>query len=621
MEIVSKETLQKVLQEVLMSFEKHGSKFLKGLRSHRVPLAVTTRVVKEYLSSLDCPRALAVWLLYINKEHEQLANLSFNPAHYNSVVSCRDAYAATKFLSKFKDLSLPYDLDDVAMQKFEKFELLCKQTNYRFRNLSRDPLYAGRAVWLHSAVIRKIERILGDFSADEFFSSPDWGPGASTLIKRRDASPVKKFQLEVGITRDLYNLVPWEALVDAYPLWASHLPLAGFPAFQVGNKVVTVPKDSTANRVIAIEPGINLWFQKSVGDMIGRRLRRCGVDLRYQSRNQKLAREGSKSNLLATVDLSSASDSISCAVVEELLPPRWFHLMDACRSHYGTHNAQTRLWNKFSSMGNGFTFQLESLIFYAVASCCAEYLHIPIQDVSAYGDDVILPSACYELFSEMMKFYGFLINEKKSFFNSPFRESCGSHFFSGVDVKPIYLKSSVVSVPAIYRLANAIRRLAHRRNSYGCDAKLRRAFDLLVSSVPVALRLRIPETLGDGGFISNLDESTPRRASFGIEGYRVIHLMETSKTREDMTVGFLLNSIWRLRRNSREIEDLEVERRHFLGEIYLARKDCRTRLKAFVNRPRESLRTSHNSVALSGQTRFRLTKSLVQQWYDLGPWY
>jgi hypothetical protein len=604
-----------------MSFEKHGTKFLKGLRTLRVPLAVTTRVVKDYLSSLDCPRALTAWLLYESGEHEQLANLSFDPAHYNSVVSCRDAYAATKFLSKFKDLSLPYDLDDAAMQKFEKFELLCKQTNIRFRDLSVDPLFAGRTVWLHSAVIRKIERILGGFSADEFFSSPDWGPGASTLIKRREASPEKKFQLEVGITRDLYNLIPWETLEMVYPRWASQLPLAGFPAFQVGNKVVTVPKDSTANRVIAIEPGINLWFQKSIGDMIGRRLRRCGVDLRFQSRNQKLARAGSLSNRLATVDLSSASDSISCSVVEELIPPRWFTLMDSCRSHYGTHNAQVRRWNKFSSMGNGFTFQLESLIFFAVAKCCAEYLHLS-DEVSAYGDDVILPSACYELFSEMMQFYGFLINGKKSFFNSPFRESCGAHFFSGVDVKPIYLKGNVSSVPAIYRLANAIRRLAHRHNeSYGCDSRFRVAFDHLVASVPAALRLRIPETLGDGGFISNFDESAPRRARHGIEGYRVRNLVEVSKTYQDETMGYLFSSLWRLRRNSRSIEDLEAERRLSIAEFHIGGRDCHARLKAFALRLHSSSSARRNSVELKGEVRLRLANSLVQQWYDLGPWY
>jgi hypothetical protein len=605
-----------------MSFAKHASRLLKGLRLYRVPLGVTSRVVKDYFSSLDCPRSLAAWLLYENREHEQLAKLRFDPLAYNSVGELRDAYAATEFLSKFKDLTLDYDLDEVAMQKFEKFELLCKRTNARFQDLSRDPLFTGRAVWLHSAVIRKIERILGAFSAEEFLSSPDWGPGASTLIKRREASPEEKFRRETGITQDLYDLVPYEFLEKVYPLWASQLRLEGFPSFQVGNKVITVPKDAKANRVIAIEPGINLFFQKSVGEMIRRRLRRCGVDLRFQARNQELARVGSITNHLATIDLSSASDSIASAVVEELIPPRWLTVMDACRSHYGVQGTQVRKWSKFSSMGNGFTFELESLIFYAIATSCAEYLHISTTDVSVYGDDIILPSTCFGLFSEMMRFYGFLINEEKSHIDSPFRESCGGHFVSGVDVKPLYLKDSLLSAPAVYRLANAVRRLAHRRNNrYGCDVRLKKTFEHLVSLVPAGLRLRIPETLGDGGFISNFDEATPSKAGRGFEGFRVLNFVAVGVTHEDDSVGYLLSSLWRLARPRQNIEEAEFERRQSLGELLFSRGDNRTRLKAFAALPRDVLKARYNSVVSKEITRFRVANSLVHQWYDLGPWY
>jgi hypothetical protein len=568
-------------------------------------------------------------MLYKYSEHEQLAKLEFDPKAYNSLVDLRSAYSATKFLSKFEGLSLDYDLDEVALKKFDDFELLCKQTNSRFRDLSRDPLFKGRVVWLHNAVIRKIDKLLGDFEADEFFARPDWGPGASTLIRRREASSVKKFRLEVGITRDLYSLVPWEAFEHAYPLWASQLVEAGFPSFQVGNKIITVPKDATTNRVIAVEPGINMFFQKSVGEMVGRRLRRYGVDLRWQSRNQELAQEGSFSRNLATIDLSSASDSISSSVVEVLLPRRWWLLMDACRSHYGIRNGKPVLWEKFSSMGNGFTFQLESLIFYAVASCCADYLSLSSSKVSAYGDDVIIPSACYELFSEMMVFYGFRINGKKSHVDSPFRESCGAHFFSGIDVKPIYLKSRVDSVPAIYRLANAIRRLAHRRNfTFGCDVRFRKVFELLVSSVPVALRFRIDETLGDGGFISNFDEATPSRVRKGIGvGYQpapfsVPNVVEIGKTYQDETVGYLLASLWKLESTS---PDEDWERKRLVDAVHRGHinglEERRAKLQAVMMR-RKGDRTAlgRNSVSMHGRTSFRVVNSLVKRWYDLGPW-
>jgi hypothetical protein len=611
-----------------MSSKKQGGRFHKGITSYRVAEGLESSAIAEYLSALDCPRSLAILILFRNGEHEQIAKMEFNPKAYNTLIDLRSAYSATKFLSKFEGLSFDVDLDEVALKKFDEFELLCKQTNNRFRNLSLDPLFKGRAVWLHNAVIRKIDKLLGDYDADEFFAGPDWGPGASTLIKRRDASPVKKFQCETGITRDLYSLIPWETLEVVYPSWASQLVEAGFPSFQVGNKVITVPKDASTNRVIAVEPGINMWFQKSIGDMIGRRLRRYGVDLRWQINNQELARLGSISSELATIDLSSASDSIASSVIEALLPRKWWLLLDACRSHYGVRNEVPVKWEKFSSMGNGFTFQLESLVFYAVACCCADYLSLSVSQVSAYGDDVILPTACYELFAEMMEFYGFRINVKKSHFDSPFRESCGAHYFSGIDVKPIYLKGRVDSIPAIFRLANASRRLAHRRVfGYGCDLAFKRLFDLLVSSVPTALRFRISEELGDGGFIANFDEATPSRVRKGLGvGYQPApfscpNVVEVSKNHYDDTVGYLLAALWKLK----PIDDEEIRYRKALASAILRSRKTgtdgsRTRLQAISPLIGNSRELGYNSVPVHGSTRYKVVNSLVQRWYDLGPW-
>jgi hypothetical protein len=159
--------------------------------------------------------------------------------------------------------------------------------------LGVDPLYKGSTVWLHNAVIRKISDILGDFDVEEFFSLPDWGPGASTKIKRVESCAANKFQLETGITRSLFALLPTDFIEKIYPLWSQHLRSLGYPSFEVGNRVTTVDKDAKTDRVIAIEPGVNLFFQKSIGLMLRKRLMSCGIDLRWQSRNQKLAKRAS----------------------------------------------------------------------------------------------------------------------------------------------------------------------------------------------------------------------------------------------------------------------------------------------------------------------------------------
>ena len=600
-----------------MSFKKYGSKFVNGLSNFRVTQARESLAIESFLQSLDHPRALTVWLMYRENEHSQLANLTFDPLHYLNVGELRNAYAATKFLSKFKGLTLDYDLDKVAYTKFSEFEDLCRATNSRFRSLERDPLYSGDVVYLHHAVIRKISKILGEFSAGAFFLDANWGPGASTLIKRKRSSPVNKFQCEIGITRDLYSLLPIETFEVCYPRWSQHLKLQGFPHFQVGNKVVTVPKDASTNRVIAIEPGINLWFQKSIGDMLMKKLLWVGVDLRDQSVNQLLARQGSITGDLATVDLRSASDSIALSVVRELLPPKWFSVLDSCRSHFGSLNAEQVRWEKFSSMGNGFTFPLQSLIFYAVSKCCAEFVDSQ-ETVSVYGDDVIIPTSAFGLFSQMMDFYGFRVNMKKTYVSSSFRESCGAHWFEGFDVKPLYLKDKVSSIPAVYRLANAVRRLAHRwNNKTSCDANLRSTFEFLVNSVPRPFRLRIPEGLGDGGFISNFDEATPSRAKHQIEGFVVKHVTETGNYYLEERPGYLLAELWRLSSRSDESRDKitpgDTSEPRGLPTMLQA-------VKLLTELDSDGMKKAKANRVPTGRPSLSLAHSIVQQWYDLGPW-
>lgn len=529
----------------------------KLAQKYRVPSAFTVDAIEEFLFSLDCPRALTVWILFTNNEHGQIAELEFDPGKYFTTAHLRDSYAATKLLAKYKDFSLDVDLEAVALEKFRSYELLCAETNRRFRDLGRDPLFTGATVWLHNAVKRKISEILEQPDLEDFFNLASWGPGASTLIKRRDASSANKFQQEVGITRELYDILcpggSLKILREYSPRWSELLCSAGFPLFQKGNKVITVPKDATTDRPIAIEPGLNLWFQKALGQMFRQKLRKRGVriDLRWQSRNQKLAEEGSKNLFCATVDFSSASDSIASGVVEELIPVEWYRLLDLTRSRYGSLKEETFRWNKFSSMGNGFTFELETLIFYAIALCCVEYRYLTSASrgdlreakrvVSAYGDDVILPVDCLELFRSVCTFYGFRLNAKKTHAYTAFRESCGAHFYGGIDVKPIFLKQKMTTIQSVYRFANAVRRMAHRRGNYSaCDSAFRTLFDHLVQRTPKVLRLRVPEGFGDGGFISNLDEASPSRLKHGVEGYRVIHLVERDKTREVEYDGLLL---------------------------------------------------------------------------------
>lgn len=565
-----------------MSSKRRKDELLVEARAFHAATSETDVAIHRILSSIDTPRSLTVWLMYKYKNHDELTQLECLPSHSANAEQFGLDYAATALLSKASFLKTSFDRSAVAFTRFSEFEDLCSRTNARFKRPALDPLNHGKSVWLLNAVRRKVAQVLGDFSGDELCDASNWGPGVTTLLKGSEVSGYNKFLCERGITRDLYALVsPWFS--EAYPSWHQHLSRSygeKYFCLEIGNKIVTVPKNSKTDRVIAIEPGINLWFQKGIGSMIRRRLRRVGIDLNTQVHNQQLARVGSLDNTLATVDFSSASDSISVELVRELLPPRWFLLMDACRSKVGISNdGSVQVWNKFSSMGNGFTFELESLIFFCAASAAQEY-HGDSSPISVFGDDVIISRTSFDTFSEFSTFLGFIVNSHKSFSDGYFRESCGSYYFSGVDCKPVFLKERLSNVETFYKLANNLRNLAHRRNFHrSCDLRFHDCWLHLLLRVPEPLRFKVPRSAGDVGFVCNFDEAAPVRARYGIEGYFY-----------------------------RALVSLGVSRVGDGQALILARLRNR------------STREHGNSYDLRGRARRSVAESLVAQWYNLGGW-
>ncbi len=552
----------------------------KLAKSFRVESSgVTSDVVRLFLNSLDCPRALTVWLLFSSGEHDQLANLECNPNSYIDSLTADASLSATSFLSKYSDLSCTFDKKTVAFKKFLAMEKQCKETNLRFRSYQQELMPPVDAALLH-ATQRKISKILGEFCFEEVVQRSGWGPGVTTKLHGRDANSLNKFRQENEISPKLYHLVK-DIFQGLYPLWwmssSQHESAGCERTFSVvrGNTVITVPKNSKTDRVIAVEPGLNLWFQKGTGSVIRNKLRRAGVDLNSQERNQQLAQIGSITSDLATVDFSSASDTIAFETIANLISDsRWLTWLCALRSPEGVLDGDHFKWEKFSSMGNGFTFELESLVFYAAACAVCDYLGLPTTDVSVFGDDVILPTQAYHLYQDFCKFLGFTVNNQKSFFSGNFRESCGSYFYLGVDIKPIFLKKELSDAKSLFKLANSIRNLAHRRGSHNhCDRKLLDPWRYLYSRCPKPLRLRVPKSVGDVGFSSNLDEACPILAADrnpGYEGYRFQALLETARGLKTDSPHLVTLSLWELemkREASTELEGPERGNQYFVRDL------------------------------------------------------
>lgn len=382
-----------------------------------------------------------------------------------------------------------------AMEKFIAAEQSCKAVNEQFRAsskvLSEDEI---------SRMKGFIAYVLGDVpSYEELSSELAFGPGAALGIHGQATSSYRKLLAEkwsvssasVDYARVFAHAHPQvlEVLCDPFDYLANEQVFYDEFARQVDivdhNTVQFVPKTTLTRRSIAIEPLLNNWLQTSVDIAMRKRLSRAGNDLTDQTRNQQMAWEGSfdLDDGFCTIDLSAASDSISIELVRELLPPDWFYLLDRLRSKSFKHNGVIHQYEKFCSMGNGFCFPLQTLLF--LSMCHASSAGQIRKDFRVYGDDIIVRKQVYPTVTDLLGRCGFKLNEKKTFSRGLFRESCGGDYWQGVDVRPAELRA-LGSLPEVFTFHNLLRR------SDVCTLYTHSLQDYLFNLVPEDLRYIAP---------------------------------------------------------------------------------------------------------------------------------
>ena len=288
--------------------------------------------------------------------------------------------------------------------------------------------------------------ILGYETVEVYRELALWGSfsgGASTSKRRGSSTAYFKFREQGDITErampyleEYVRDTRYSEIVDARGTLARVVP---------GNIFFTVPKNAETDRGACKEPDWNMFFQKGIGDYIRMRLKRVGCDLDDQTQNQRLARLGSIDGSLATIDLSAASDSNSISLVERIVPAGLYRVLDDLRSPC-TKLPDGSLYetNMFSSMGNGFTFELETLLFLSLARAITSLFRIPGK-VNVYGDDIIVPTGAVPMFLDLLGYCGHRPNVTKTFYTGFFRESCGKHYYHGNDVTPVYVRRPLTS--------------------------------------------------------------------------------------------------------------------------------------------------------------------------------
>jgi hypothetical protein len=360
-------------------------------------------------------------------------------------------------LKKFQD-SLNIDCDQRALDLFLQVNQSCKTYNWDSTLLTEiDAIAIGEARgFIHDFFFPDFSR--GPFtgpilSLGSIFDSFGVGPGSNIGASSNDFYSKIGTSTMTASSQQLLDL--FKNLTSSDPLWSRlefTRSLARGYAVIEESRLSFVPKTREISRTICTEPLCNMFFQKGIGAVLERRLREiCGIDLTFQpDKNRHLAQLGSKSGEFGTIDLSSASDSMSLALVHEFFPASVVRWLELARTPYTVlPDGRKFELHMVSSMGNAFTFPLQTLFFTSLVYGVYRARSIKIERPSrqslgsfaVFGDDIIVTRGAYDHVCKLLMLCGFKVNVDKSFNDGFFRESCGHDYFYGHNVRGVYIKT------------------------------------------------------------------------------------------------------------------------------------------------------------------------------------
>jgi len=169
-----------------------------------------------------------------------------------------------------------------------------------------------------------------------------------------------------------------------------------------------------------------------------------------------------------------------------------------------------------SSMGNGYTFPLQTMIFCCAIRAVRRYLCLGGYRAgstwSVFGDDIIVPTFMYGRVIRLLELIGCTPNVNKSFAEGPFRESCGKDYFLGIDIRPVYI--SVAEKP--HRLCAcdlfSLHNFFVRNHMYAESA-------FILDCLDPTIQLWGPDGYGDGHLVGDYVRSAGKHREHGYAGY------------------------------------------------------------------------------------------------------
>lgn len=385
-----------------------------------------------------------------------------------SLPSAEALWLRNSFLKKFEGAKNA-DADPKALELFLRSNERCRLFALKPERLFQD-LLIEEVKSLFDSLFHDGPNLTFDLSAISggFMT----GPGASRGVVS-DNFYTKLFDSNLtGTSERLYR--DYRCAIVEWPTWNSaeiaRENQVGH-AIVEGNRLSFVPKTSVISRTICTEPNLNMLFQKGIGSFIEELLaRRFKIQLSNQQFvNRRMACRGSVDGSFGTIDLSCASDSVSLKLLEQVLPRYVYQWLIHTRSPFVALPDGKRLeLHMVSSMGNAFTFPLQTILFAIIVVASYGILSIPLMDRSSktmnfgvFGDDIIVTRSSYDFIVKALELFGFEVNVDKSFNTGNFRESCGGDYFRGSDIRGVYMKSLDTSAD-VYSIINRLVRWSAR---------------------------------------------------------------------------------------------------------------------------------------------------------------
>jgi len=448
---------------------------------------VFTKVVREIFRHLPHSLAAKAAKLASDSNWLDLVQLKIDPGHYTSWYHYAVDRQVIDLVRKLPGLPGLTDeqREKSAYTSFLEGEMQNKRTNDRFRLLLEFGPYGSDGDHLIADKLSRarfwLQRALGDepprpeirFSGGSVYEAKalrtSYGLSYYDKLAARQHSVSSRFLTEIAPMLEEHSV---------YRHWVVN----GSFDVDESDKLLFVDKNALTHRTIIPQSLAMLGVQLGYGRALSRVLGKLNMSKSSaQTRHKCLAARGSWSKDLATIDLKNASNTLSRKFVEYLLPPRWFKVLDACRKTHVTYKGKRFRLEMFSAMGNGYTFELETLLF---SSLLAGLGLQPGRDCWVFGDDIIVPEDFVRDLYVLLRYCGLEPNESKSFSgDSPFRESCGGDYFNGHDVTPCRFTSLPRNPIHWIEWHNKIVRI--ERNLH---VDLRRAKLICIDQIPKDLR-------------------------------------------------------------------------------------------------------------------------------------